>query len=198
MPTRRSRSSSASASRTTSRAYKISSTWPHEGSRYNGRERAPTSAAGREVHPVRILVLNCGSSSLKFELFSFDESSADGTRLAEGNVGGIGRKTTIRAEVVGGGQQQTEADIPDHGVATRWALDWLRANVMRSPPDGVGHRVVHGGPRLFAPAVIGERVLGEITAAGELAPLHNGGALEAITAARGLLGEAVPMVAVFD
>jgi acetate kinase len=150
------------------------------------------------VHLVRILVLNCGSSSLKFELFSFGGSPADGTRLAEGNVGGIGRRAAIRTEVVGGGRQEEAAEIANHGAATRWALQWLGANVMRSPPDGVGHRVVHGGPRLFAPAVIDERVLGEITAAGELAPLHNGGALDAITAARDGLGKAIPMVAVFD
>jgi acetate kinase len=164
----------------------------------DGRDVPERRARGREVHAVRILVLNCGSSSLKFELFSFGESSADGTRLAEGNVGGIGGRATIRTEVAGGGREQMEVEVADHGAATRWALQWLGANVMREPPDGVGHRVVHGGPRLFAPAVIDERVLGEITAAGELAPLHNGGALDAIRTARDVLGEGVPMVAVFD
>ena len=155
---------------------------------------------------MRILVLNCGSSSLKFELFSFDESSPGGTRLAEGDVGGIGRtstssvesRSTIRTEIAGGARENMAADVADHGAATRWALRWLSANVMRQPPDAVGHRVVHGGPRLFAPVVIDDRVLGEITAAAELAPLHNGGALEAVTAARDALGPNVPMVAVFD
>lgn len=147
---------------------------------------------------MRILVLNCGSSSLKFELFSFDGSSPDGTRLAEGNVGGIGGRAAIRIQLTGGGREQVAADIVDHAAATHWALRWLAANMMRSPPDAVGHRVVHGGPRLFAPALIDERVLGEIAAAGELAPLHNGGALDAVTAARDVLGQSVPMVAVFD
>ena len=147
---------------------------------------------------MRILVLNCGSSSLKFELFSFDGSSPEGTRLAEGNIGGIGRRATIRTAIEGGAREEAAADVPEHGAATRWALRWLAANVMRSAPDAVGHRVVHGGPRLFAPTVIDEGVLRDITAAGELAPLHNGGALDAITAARDALGHAIPMVAVFD
>jgi acetate kinase len=147
---------------------------------------------------VRILVLNCGSSSLKFELISFAGSALDETRLAEGNIAGIGLRATIRTEIAGGESTETAADVPDHAAATRWALHWMGTNVMRSLPDGVGHRVVHGGPRLFAPAVIDDRVLREITAAGGLAPLHNGGALKAITAARDILGSAVPMVAVFD
>jgi acetate kinase len=110
----------------------------------------------------------------------------------------MGLRARIQTEIVAGDRAQTVANVPDHAAATRWALQWLGENVMRSPPDAVGHRVVHGGPQLFAPALIDEQVLSEITAAGELAPLHNGGALEAIKAARDALGTNVPMIAVFD
>ena len=124
-----------------------------------------------------ILVINCGSSSLKAAVVE----PASGQQLATGKRERIG-----------------EADLPDHGAALRSLLPEL----LSALPDGarlaaVGHRVVHGGDRFTAPARIDGDVEAAIEALSILAPLHNPPALAGIRAARVALPE-LPHVAVFD
>jgi acetate kinase len=149
---------------------------------------------------VRILVINCGSSSLKFELISLGPHASDTQRLVQGTVGRIGSATKASVNVSGGVGTPNVGVAADHGAAVRRVIEWLRASrwLDGAAPDAVGHRVVHGGPRLFEPTVIDERAVREIDQASELAPLHNTSALQAIAASRELFGGAVPMVAVFD
>src|SRR5687767_11007053 len=160
-------------------------------------------AARREherVPPVQILVINCGSSSLKFELILMAPHAAGTRRLVQGTVERIGRASTATLNVSGSIDRPEIGAVTDHGSAIRKVIEWLREGdrLAGAAPDAVGHRVVHGGPRLFEPTVIDERVIREIAEASQLAPLHNGSALQAIAASRELLGAAVPMVAVFD
>jgi acetate kinase len=148
---------------------------------------------------VRILVLNCGSSSLKFELIALDGRN-EGVRLAAGNISGIGRNVTIRVRRGDKDEPTLSANLKDHGEATRWVFDWLQkpTDSHATAPDAIGHRIVHGGPRLSEPTAIDDDVIHEIAAVGELAPLHNGSALQAIKSARELIGITIPMVGVFD
>jgi acetate kinase len=120
----------------------------------------------------RVLVLNCGSSSLKYRLFD-DEST-----VARGLVERIG---------------EPGGDAPDHGGALRQVL----ASVDLSGLVGVGHRVVHGGAAFSAPALIDDDVVAAVELLVPLAPLHNPANLAGIDVARKLLPD-VPQVAVFD
>jgi acetate kinase len=149
---------------------------------------------------VRILVINCGSSSLKFDLISLTNRSADAGRLVQGIVEHIGRPSAATLRVSGDVARHQVGAVPDHASAVRKVIKWVEAGdwLEGAVPDAVGHRVVHGGPRLFEPTVIDERVIREITEASQLAPLHNTSALRAIAASRELFGGSVPMVAVFD
>lgn len=151
---------------------------------------------------MRILAVNCGSSSLKFLLLALGERRAPGTsdQLASGHISGIGGHAQIRFMIGGHWENPSTTKVPDHAAAMQLALDWLNQPALlgSSRLEGIGHRIVHGGPWLFDPVVIDEQVMGQISAAAELAPLHNDAALSAIRAARQRLGETVPMVAVFD
>jgi acetate kinase len=123
-----------------------------------------------------LLVLNCGSSSLKYDLFE------DGSRLERGSVRGIG------------GQ-----DAPgSHEEAVAQTLDGLRERGGLERVDAVAHRVVHGGRRFSEPVLIDDGVIAELRRLTELAPLHNAPALEAIEAAARSLGDGVAQVACFD
>ena len=119
----------------------------------------------------RVLVLNAGSSSLKYEVLDLASGSREG-----GIVERIGEP---------GG-------VPDHTAAVRSALA-----AVEGVPDAVGHRVVHGGTRFSAPTLIDDTVEAEIDALATLAPLHNPPGLAGIRAARAVLPD-VPHVAVFD
>lgn len=137
----------------------------------------------------RILVLNAGSSSIKVSLFG--EGLA---KLLDGSAEGIGG---------GGGRlklagRTAAAALPDHAAALAQILSGLAAQGI--DPDSllaVGHRVVHGGAALTAPARVTAESLAAIEAAAPLAPLHNPVALMAIRALAGLAPD-LPQVAVFD
>jgi acetate kinase len=120
----------------------------------------------------RVLVLNSGSSSVKYRLF-------DGTdTVAKGLVERIG---------------ETGGDAADHRAALQHIMDSLDLGGLAA----VGHRVVHGGPEFSAATVIDDEVVAQVEALVPLAPLHNPAALSGIAVARKLLPE-VPQVAVFD
>lgn len=127
-----------------------------------------------------VLVLNCGSSSLKYAVVEPDS----GKQLADGIVERIG----------------DDGGVPDHEAALRAAFDALAADGHELEDLGlvaVGHRVVHGGPDLYRPTIVDDEVLARIEALAPLAPLHNPPAVLGIEVARRVLPD-LPHVAVFD
>ncbi len=158
---------------------------------------------------MKVLVLNCGSSTLKFDLVEMDLAEGSGEhaapRLAHGMVDRVGRDSAIEFSATSGEQYSRKADIHNHGEAVAEVFKWLAAGGagtaaadLDSAVDAVGHRVVHGGDRFTAPTLINDDVMTALDGISELAPLHNPAALEGIRAAREALGISVPMVVVFD
>jgi acetate kinase len=150
---------------------------------------------------MKVLAVNCGSSTLKFDLLEPGEE-AEGVprRLASGLVDRIGGEAALKFGRDGGHEHVESTSVPDHAVATRRVLDWLGTEGMLGAdgPGAVGHRVVHGGDRFMEPVVIDEAIMSVLEELTELAPLHNGPALAAIRAAHEAFGSDVPMVATFD
>jgi acetate kinase len=141
---------------------------------------------------MNVLALNCGSSSIKFRIFTF-EGGAE-RRVAHGAVERIGDAATVAFAQEDGATVNATERVADHAAGVRRVLDWT-STVARI--DAVGHRVVHGGARFTAPTPIDDAVIAEIEALERLAPLHNAPALAGIRFARTHL-RGVPMVAVFD
>jgi acetate kinase len=145
------------------------------------------------------LVLNAGSSSLKFCVFARPPEAA--WRLeARGQIEGIGTAPRLTAKDGAGGKladQPLDAAVRDGRSALDSLAAWLRSRYSGARVLGVGHRVVHGGARFAGPAIVTPQVLAELRALVPLAPLHqphNLAAIEAVTAR--LPG--VPQVACFD
>ena len=147
---------------------------------------------------MRVLSVNCGSSTLKFKLV--DTRDGLGREVAGGIVERIGGEGSSLTSNTGGHASTTPAPAPDHEAAVRLVLDRLALAgfVGEDGPAAFGHRVVHGGDHFAGPALIDEDVMSQIEGLGELAPLHNGPAVAAIRAAREVTSPSVPMVAVFD
>jgi len=157
---------------------------------------------------MHVLVLNCGSSSVRFQLIETDLATiaADADRrLAHGRIERIGGHALIVLQAEGREQLLEDAPLRDHRQAVDRILRWVVSpdsgiESVRSVADvhAVGHRVVHGGEHFRASVRIDETVVAGIEECVELAPLHNPANLRGIRAARELLGEGVPQVAVFD
>jgi acetate kinase len=148
------------------------------------------------------LVLNAGSSSLKFAVYG---RLADGSRPAwrveaNGQIEGIGTAPKFRARAAGGEtliDRALDATARDaHGALAALAA-WLRSHFGAARLVGVGHRVVHGGSRYAAPVVVTDEVLAELEALVPLAPLHQPHNIAPIEAFRERLPD-VPQVACFD
>lgn len=156
---------------------------------------------------MNVLVLNCGSSSLKFQIISTDleriENNAD-QRLAEGQIERIGGAAVITFSAQGKETQRSAAPIRDIRAALETVLRWISESAeiegIHSLADiqAVGHRVVHGGERFKQSVLIDEEVLRGIEDCIELAPLHNPSNIKGINAVRELFGKAIPQAAVFD
>ncbi len=153
---------------------------------------------------MEVLAINCGSSTLKFELMEMGEDASSPShrerRLAWGIVDKIGRHGSIEFDTEQGKSLREVREVADHSEATRLVLAWLdSANVYEAGGlNAVGHRVVHGGERFAEPTLIDSQVLEAIDEVSNLAPLHNVPSLAAIREARSVLGTAIPMVATFD
>ena len=157
---------------------------------------------------MNVLVFNCGSSSLKFQVIGLENGAATGERdrrLARGLIERIGGEASCAFTTVDGSAVQHTTPIANHEEAVREALKWL-ASVSptgQSTPllhslDAVGHRIVHGGAHFRSSVRIDDAVMGRLEPLNELAPLHNPPALKTISACRQALGPALPMVAAFD
>jgi acetate kinase len=147
---------------------------------------------------VKILVFNCGSSTLKFQWVEIDGESDTMTKLAHGMVDRIGANGSYRFEAYGSRSVEKPATVIDHDAAVRLVIEWLSSMPRFGSPDAVGHRVVHGGDRFKRSVLIDDDVVATIERLCEIAPLHNPGALSGIRATRKILGASVPMVAAFD
>lgn len=149
-----------------------------------------------------ILAVNCGSSSLKFQLIEIEEGSTPlgvHRRLARGLVDRIGSEAVLFFTSENVSRLHEVAHVPDHSEAIRRVLSWLsQAGFDDRHIHAIGHRVVHGGDRFAQPTLIEDEVVEAIDALSVLAPLHNSPALTAIRATREILGAALPMVATFD
>ena len=155
---------------------------------------------------MNILVLNAGSSSLKFRLFRIDAlhplMEAENV-LAEGQVDRIGSPDAQLTFRLSDGGAETQRNIGGESVADAAAevlRELLQPSAAARQPiaiDAVGHRIVHGGARFFEPTRIDDVVLDDIRALTELAPLHNPSGLAGIEAVQHTLPN-VPNVAVFD
>jgi len=156
---------------------------------------------------MHILVLNVGSSSVKFQLIDTDGqaiAAAKDRRLAGGQIERIGGEAIVSLAATD--QRPTKSAVPirDHAAAVEHIIKWLTSQESGVPIssvaeiEAVGHRVVHGGERFTRSTKVDDDVWRELEELIELAPLHNPHNLRGITAARAVLGPGVPQVAVFD
>ena len=155
---------------------------------------------------MNVLVLNCGSSSIKFQLIATDleaiERDAD-REMARGVVERIGSEAILSLRVQGKTPEKLAMPLRDHRQALDYILRWLVAPAtaaLSSLADvhAVGHRVVHGGEKLTRSVVIDDAVIEQIEDCIDLAPLHNPANLKGIAAAREVFGPGIPQAAVFD
>ena len=157
---------------------------------------------------MNILVLNCGSSTVKFQLIATDidliAKNGD-RRLARGTIERIGGEAIITLQVEGNTPQTSTEPLRDMRAAVDFVVRWASSeesgiNEIRSIGDiqAVGHRVVHGGERFTHSVLITDEVLRGIEACIDLAPLHNPANIKGILAARDLFGPGLPQVGVFD
>ena len=147
---------------------------------------------------MNVLVINCGSSSLKYQLINSDSEEV----LAKGLCERIGIDGRLVYQKEGMDKEITEAPMPTHKEAIQMVLDALhnpKSGAVKdlSEIDAVGHRVVHGGEKFAKSVVLTEEVLAKVEECNELAPLHNPANLIGIRACQDLMPN-VPMVGVFD
>ncbi|MCL5278815.1 MAG: acetate kinase [Planctomycetes bacterium] len=148
---------------------------------------------------MNILVLNSGSSSIKFQLF---DMGAGERLLVKGLADKIGLEDSyLKSEGPDGAQNQRAATLPDHRAALQAIFEVLRSHGptenVASDVGGVGHRVVHGGEKFGESVLIDDGVMGILRQLVELAPLHNPPSILGIEICREML-PGVPNVAVFD
>lgn len=148
---------------------------------------------------MNILVINCGSSSLKFQLID----AATEKQIAKGLCERIGIEgSQLVYQPAGGEKEETVTPMPDHTKAIELVLNALtneKTGVVKSLDEigAVGHRIVHGGEKFASSTVITDEVIEAIKACNDLAPLHNPANLIGIDACKKLM-PATPMVGVFD
>ncbi|HNM16290.1 MAG TPA: acetate kinase, partial [bacterium] len=157
---------------------------------------------------MNILVLNSGSSSVKFQVINTDltqiRDNAD-TRLASGIIERIGSESIISFKAEGQPTLKQTAPMRDHKMAVDKIVKWIigkdtKINGINGLSDihAVGHRVVHGGEKFTRSILLNEQIIQEIEDCIELAPLHNPANLKGVYAVTEIFGAAIPQVAVFD
>ncbi len=145
----------------------------------------------------KILVLNSGSSSLKYQLFNVEGDTYE--VLAKGLADRIGIAGANVVLKVGDNKQTKEVPMPTHTEAIKEVLDMLLSGPLKNMEElsAVGHRVVHGGEIFKSSALVNAQVMADIEKLSELAPLHNPANLLGIKAVEKLLPN-IPQVVVFD
>lgn len=148
---------------------------------------------------MKILVLNCGSSSIKYKLFEMETKEV----LAQGGIEKIGLTGSfLKLTLPNGEKKILEKDIPEHTVGVEFIFQTLTSaeyGAIKSLDelDAVGHRMVHGGERFSQSVILNKEVLDAFTACNDLAPLHNPANLKGVNAVSALLPN-IPQVGVFD
>lgn len=147
---------------------------------------------------MKILVLNSGSSSLKYQVIDTNT----GEMLVKGNYERVGQAGAFLTHKVNGEKHKFEHPAKNHEKAIKFVMERLTSEaygIFKSLDelDAVGHRVVHGGEKFSDPVLITEDVIREIEKCSDLAPLHNPAAILGIMACQSIVPE-MPMVAVFD
>lgn len=148
---------------------------------------------------MNILVINCGSSSLKYQLIDSESEKV----LAKGLCDRIGISgSAITHQPAGGEKVTTEVSMPDHTEAVRLVIEKLTdasvgAVSSLSEIDAVGHRIVHGGESFAGSVILTQEVMEAIEACNDLAPLHNPANLIGIHSCMEIMPQ-IPMVGVFD
>lgn len=148
---------------------------------------------------MNILVLNCGSSSVKYKLYDMPE----GKVLAQGGVEKLGLEGSfLKFKLPNDEKVVLEKDMPEHTVAIEFILSVLTSKEYGciskiEEIDAVGHRLVHGGEKFNSSVKINDEVIAEVTKCIDLAPLHNPSTLKGVEAITKLL-PSVPQVGVFD
>ncbi len=150
---------------------------------------------------MKILVINCGSSSLKFQVIDAATEQLLAKGLCE-RIGGEGSGMTYENVVKGTGKKETITPLPDHKEAVSLVLKAVsdpENGVVKSLDEigAVGHRIVHGGEKFTSSVIINDEVIDAIKECSDLAPLHNPANLIGVAACQALM-PGTPMVAVFD
>lgn len=147
---------------------------------------------------MNVLVINCGSSSLKYQVIDSDTEGV----LAKGLCERIGIDGRLVYEPAGGEKEVTEAAMPTHKQAIQMVIDALmneKTGVIKSLDEigAVGHRIVHGGEKFAASAIITDEMIQAVEDCSDLAPLHNPANLIGVRACQELMPQ-TPMAGVFD
>jgi acetate kinase len=175
---------------------------------FAGRSHESLSWEVTHEDPMNVLVLNAGSSSLKFQVVATDLEQIKqykDDRILRGEVDGISGEAIVKVQYRKNPPRTMTAPLRDMGAALDYVLRYIASDQsgvseIKSAGDinAVGHRVVHGGELFKESTLIDDRVLKGIEDCIDLAPLHNPNNVKGILAARDLFGSAVPQVAVFD
>ena len=157
---------------------------------------------------MNVLVLNCGSSSLKFQIIQTDlqiiQKNAD-KQLAKGLIERIGSQALVTLQATGKSPVKHAAPLRDHKAALDHIIKWIISEEAQIPGiqslhdiHAIGHRVVHGAERFTNSTLIDDSVIRGIEDCIDLAPLHNPANLKGITASREVFGTGIPQAVVFD
>ncbi len=150
--------------------------------------------------PEGILVLNAGSSSIKFAVFQYSPTADEPRAMVRGQVSDIGGRAVFTALGADGAAFESgrlEDDAGDHASTLRGLLGWIEGRVDLPDIQGIGHRVVHGGADFTEPVIVTDVVLGALDKLMPLAPHHQPHNVAAIRAVADLWPH-VPQVACFD
>lgn len=148
---------------------------------------------------MKILVLNCGSSSIKYALYNMDDRSV----VTSGGIEKIGLPDSfIKIKLADGKKVQINEPIPEHTKGVQFIFQVLTTGeyaVLKDlhELDAVGHRMVHGGEKFNKSVLLTDEVMADFAACNDLAPLHNPANIKGVNAVKALLPE-IPQVGVFD
>lgn len=148
---------------------------------------------------MKILVLNCGSSSIKYKLYNMDDNSV----MAAGGIERLGTPESFNlVKLPSGEKKKIMKEIPEHTAGVKFIFECLTDPEIGAIKDlseinAVGHRVVHGGEKFSSSVLITDEVLKQVEACNDLAPLHNPANLKGIAAVSELMPH-LPQVGVFD